>query len=276
MKIGIQGVLIMLKLIKHEILKSKNMLIWGAMALITIEAAFVIGCVFEIEQLFSIGSFLFLLSSGFGMMGLLIYSILIYTMDISKKQGYMVFLTPNSAYKIIGAKLIVSLLALIIFFVVYLTFGILNSQLIADKSNEIFSNGKIKAIVQLFNSNITSDNIASVFLFGLNYLVQWFTQTIMIYFAITFTYTFLANVKFKGLIAFLILIGISSAFSWLASIPLASGMMEVSFNNDMSNGEALKFILDTKLLIFSFILNALVGAGLFFVTAKIADKKLSM
>ncbi|SKC65498.1 hypothetical protein [Maledivibacter halophilus] len=118
-----------------------------------------------------------------------------YSQDINRKTGYMVFMTPNSGYTIIGSKVITALLegfAMLIFFILVIT---LNSTI-------------VHGIGEVFNMNFHNidipfnEVIINIFIFLTAVLLMFIEFLLTIYSAITIRKSILSNVKFKGLISF--------------------------------------------------------------------------
>ena len=96
----------MLKMMKYEYRRGIFPLLVVITALAAAELLFVIGIFAEKNLLAGLG-ITFLMLGGFAsFMFVLIYGVIIYSQDLKNKTGYMVFMTPLSNYKIIGAKLL--------------------------------------------------------------------------------------------------------------------------------------------------------------------------
>lgn len=131
-----------------------------------------------------------------------------YSQDINKKTGYMVFMTPNNGYTIIGSKVITALLegfGMVIFFILVV---ILNSFIVYGPGN--FSE------INFNNGGISYTSIFIVLTTVLLFAIQF---VLTIYAAITIRKSVLANVKLKGLISFGIFLLLNYIITKLYSIP---------------------------------------------------------
>ncbi len=134
-----------------------------------------------------------------------------YSKDLKTKQSYMLFLTPNSAYGIVGAKVLTTIAQVFLTGVVFGTVIIANILFMAAKYHSVKE--VIEVVQQFFKEamqlDIQMDLIVSLLVYM---LVYWILLIVIAMFAITLTYTFLANAKFKELVSialfFLILWGV--------------------------------------------------------------------
>lgn len=123
----------MLRLLKYELRKT----LFSKLVLLCItviaEAIFLIGLWGNKENTLALGAVLlfFTAISGIALMGIL--SLVTLHKDMNTKQGYMLFMTPNSCYKILGAKVIECSISLLIAGVFYLALGMLDFSLILGK-----------------------------------------------------------------------------------------------------------------------------------------------
>lgn len=100
----------MLKMMKYEYRRGIFPLLVVITALAAAELLFLIGIFAEKDLLTGLGITFLVLGGWASFMFVLIYGVIIYSQDLKNKTGYMVFMTPISNYKIIGAKLLSILL----------------------------------------------------------------------------------------------------------------------------------------------------------------------
>ena len=96
----------MLRLLKYELRKTlASKLILLGIAVIA-EVVFLIGFENSHERTLTVGALLlfFTATIGIGLVGIL--SLVTLHRDMNTRQGYMLFMTPNSCYKILGAKVL--------------------------------------------------------------------------------------------------------------------------------------------------------------------------
>lgn len=259
----------MLKLIKYDLIKSRAWYIITASALLLIEAAYLLGYWIKNDNLFGIGGVLFVIAGAFSMLALLIYSVQLYSEELTKKSGYMTFLTPRSAYQIIGSKLIVSFLVLVVGFVVYCGLSLVNLQIIADMEGNL-----IGQIISM----ISPKDIPEILLFVFNLLIQWFVTIITIYFSVTLSTTLLGNVKFRWLISAGIFIGINTVVSIISSSLVMNKALQFTYSMSEAQNPSFSFFLENsaEMMLISLAINVVLAVGFYFATAALAEKKLSL
>ena len=259
----------MIKLIKYDLIKSRAWYIITAAALLLIEAAYLLGYWIENDDLFSIGGVLVVVAGAFSLLALLIYSVQLYSEELTKKSGYMTFLTPRTAYQIIGSKLIVSFIVLVIGFVVYCTLGLLNLQIIANMQGNLL--GEIISM-------ISPDDIPELLLLLFNTLIPWFVTIITIYFSVTLASTLLGNIKFRWLISAAIFLAINTVVSVISSSLVMNKALQFSYSMTETSSPSFSFFLDNsaELMLISLAINLVLAVGFYFATAALAEKKLSL
>jgi hypothetical protein len=207
----------MLNLIKYELIKKRKALIM---------ALAVIGII-EIAMLFSLykgGGWIgltmlltFVIIAGINFF-IIIDCSLSYSSELNKSQGYMLFMTPNSGYSILGAKVIVSFIELCVGTLAL--FGVLYSNylyayhLLANKISP-----EAQVFIDMFKSFFQDimPSIGQFLLILFIIAIQWFAFLITIYLAITLTKTLLSNIKRRGIISFILFIGLYIATTFLYS-----------------------------------------------------------
>ncbi len=273
----------MLTLIKYELFKTKTLL--TILAVITGLSLVLTACLTAFVDMgifFSsmiVGTFL----SGISLFTIL-YAILIYYKDISKKVGYMTYLTPHNQFEIIGAKIIatgiVTVLAwlslAIMIFVNYLllkNFQVETYEKAVEVYEEIFFND--------FNFFPTLTN-AEIIIYCISVMLSSFTMPIYIIFSMTFMYTVFPVAKCKGLwtvLVYLITVNIINAVSGV--------FKNVNFQEEFSLSEYMaspnEYLTEVYSNAFSFttiltsaIVTVVTGIILYVISSILAEKKLSV
>ncbi|GKX28392.1 hypothetical protein SH1V18_08720 [Vallitalea longa] len=218
----------MLKLIKYEFLrKIKNLGI-----------CIVIFAILEGISLYTIykGSsslpytLIIMLLSIFGMfIFLLIDSITMYSSDLYKKSGYMLFLTPNSSSKIIGSKLLVSLIEATVG--LSLLFGCLyiNYQIVYDK---YLNNPQAQELLDILKSIFSQPSTSEIVFIVLSFVISWFSFITTIYLAITIRKTLLANVKAGGLFSFIIFLVLQGIITYVQTLVTTYDSTSIMISNN--------------------------------------------
>ena|GEM_PF-237459 len=203
------------KLIKYEFRKT-----WGPkLILLGITAAAEIAyliALFSHDENWTAG-FAFLLTAlavgGIMMMGLM--SVVTLHRDMNTKQSYMLFMTPNSSYKILGAKVVENGLSILVTGAFFFALGALDIMLLFSRFGTLEDLWDvIQRVLRAFNQEIPFDtaSIAS-FVFGL--LTSWFAAICAAYLADVISSSLLNGKKYNGLLTFLLYIALAILMGWL-------------------------------------------------------------
>ncbi|MCT4597435.1 MAG: hypothetical protein N4A50_06100 [Vallitalea sp.] len=194
----------MFKLMKYESLRKIKLLLIS----LVIIGLFEIGILFTIYKGgYSLGLTAFLiwfLGVG-GLIFALVDSITMYSHDLHRKPGYMLFLTPNNSYKIIGSKLLISLIEVAVGAVIYVSLNMLNYSIIY----RLYFNdpdSPARKILDFITNIEHFPSPSEALMILLSLIVTWFTLILTIYLSITISKTLLSNVKFGGLFSFIFFI----------------------------------------------------------------------
>lgn len=217
----------MFKLMKYEFRKQafSKLVILALVGLL--EIVFFFGVVTSRENIIATAMSLLAVFTMGALFFLAFESILTYSNDLKQKCSYMLFLTPNSSYSIVGAKVLSAgiqiILAGIAFFVV---FAIDGGVLIA-KYDAIA--GVKRAILQLldqfFQLKIQFSDIVSVVAVV---ITNWISTITVAFFSITLSTTFLANKKYKGVVSFIIFIVLNIVYSKITNLALGDAADHLS------------------------------------------------
>ena len=215
----------MLKLMKYEFRKTwiTKLILLGVTAVA--EIAFLIGLYVERETTLGLSVMLlvFLAFGGILMIGL--YSVMTLHRDMNTKQSYMLFMTPNSSYSILGAKVLECGLSILIGGAFYFALGALDITLLFAKSGEL---NRLWSAIQDFLSRLTFANHQllidmegmAAFVFCL--LAGWILTVITAYFAVVISAALLNGKRFNGLLSFVLFLALSWFTGWVARTVTAS------------------------------------------------------
>lgn len=193
--------------------------------------------------------------AGIAFMG--IESILTLNRDLTTKQSYMLFMTPNTSYKILGAKALENGVAILLSGAFFGGLAVLDFWLLGIRF------GAAADFIEMFTSMleaidprlVISTRVLLTLLFTV--LFSWVLQIVTGYLAVVLANTLLAGKRGASVIAFIIYVAISLATSWVFNqIP------------QLKDTVATMQIRTAVALVFSVIM--------YFVTAWIMDKKLSV
>lgn len=195
----------MLKIVKYELCKNFKGFIIMLIALAVAQCYYLYTFFFAEEDLSMMGSSLVMLLASlmcfFMVFG---YGVFTYSKDLDSRTSYMFFMTPNPSIKIIGGKMLYTLVNGVIIGGIIVVLGIIDVKLLGVKLDEQIS---------LFREALDLLDIIGVNWFGavmvilgylINYLVIYFMIITLAYLATTLLMTFLSNNKAKGFIAALL------------------------------------------------------------------------
>lgn len=220
----------MLNLIKYELIKKYKL--------------------FSIAIIFSLGLNVYLLTQGpggsiafialFPMIAGILYIvdvIRMYSEDLNKKSGYMLFMTPNSGYKIIISKLITSVIEGFAILLIYFIFILINGVNIIISSGAEIDYSQIIMVVDSLLSGSIGISLGHIFVFlfaVLTFIIAFITT---VYASMTIRKSIFSEVKFGGLLSFVIFM----LLNWLLT-SLSGNFFETispyyeSISNSMSAG----------------------------------------
>ncbi len=201
----------MLKLIKFEFIRKYKLL---TMTLISAIALNILAMSRGIG-----GSSMFLLFFPIVLSVLYLVDIIkMYSEDLNKKTGYMLFMTPNSGYKIISSKLLTAVLEGFALFLMYFIFILINGVFIAvSMGNEIYYSQIIAVVDNLLSVSFgfRSGHVLIFLLATLTFLIAFITT---VYTAMTIRKSIFSEIKFGGLFSFIIFLLINWGLSYVSSI----------------------------------------------------------
>lgn len=202
----------MLKLMKYEVRKTMFSKVIILIITALAEIAYLIGVFAKKEDIMGWGILGLTLCALIGIFYIGIESLIVFHRDLNTKQSYMLFLTPNSSYRILGAKVLENGIAI---FVAGAFFAVLAAL---DITIGILYIGGLKEFLDIIQQVIKSvqlqieiypEQIVMAFFVTLS---SWLLMIVTGYLAIVLSATVLAGKKFSGLLSFalyLLLFGVS-------------------------------------------------------------------
>ncbi len=253
----------MLKLMKYEFRKTWFTKVILLAITVLAEIVYLIGLYADREGLLATGVFLLMLLAVGGLLVIGLGSVVTLHRDMNTKQSYMLFMTPNSCYSILGAKVLECGISILITGAVFFALGALDITLLFAR------NGELKALWDwvrellgsvVFNGRpLLSDiRLQSLLSVTFSLLSGWLLTVTTIYLAVVISSAILNGKRFSGLISFVLFLLLSWGCARLAS--LVSGSIGDLFTLMLVNGLIC--------LVFS--------AIMYFVTAQIMEKRLSV
>ncbi|WP_105615111.1 hypothetical protein [Vallitalea okinawensis] len=257
----------MIQLIKYEIIKKyKSLLIllsvFGLMSLYTLYL-FVDG---EVEGAL-IGFSIYLLLGGVLVIYLLVNNILLFSSDLRRKTGYMVFLTPNNGYKILGSKVLATVIENAVFIILYALIGLFFTVTFLNIVEEPLGALGISQYIQI---DYTVNDFLTILFICMTIALGWLNFMLTITLAITLFKSLLAHVRYGGLISFGFFLVINYLVNRVYSI--AQGLYSTNefMFEDILEGTWM-YNMGYECLTY-----LIVGAGLFTATAYLMDKKINL
>ena len=195
----------MLKLMKYEFRKTRSTKFMLLAITLIAEVAFLIGLYGEHETTaaLAIGSLVFLAFSGILIVGL--ESIVTLHRDMNTKQSYMLFMTPNSSYKILGSKVVECGLSILLAGAFFFALGSLDITLAFAKEVGLKS---LWETIQDLLTHITINgrsleiNVRVLASLAFTLLTSWILTITTAYLSVVISAALLNGKKFNGLISF--------------------------------------------------------------------------
>ena len=253
------------KLMKYEFRKQLTSKLIVFAMLGVIEIGFFIGILADKTNLISICMVFLYFTAIISMFYFGFESIFTFSNDLKTKQSYMLFLVPRSAYQVVGAKILTTVIQTFAAAIAYVAVGAVDGFVLCARYGSVKQ--ALEAIREMLKAftGIEIDVFEIIWLL-LMVLVTWLVFITMAIFAITLSATLLANTKskWKGFISFLIYIALNRFFGKIAELLLKDRMFRDG--EIIMNSAAWAFVL-------FYVLVLVLG---FLGTAYLLEKKISV
>lgn len=254
----------MLKLLKYEYRKNMVPYVILIVAFFALYAYSAISIISKSKENTAIGMMLFCVGMFVGIIYIMILAIETYSKELSSRTSYMIFMTPNSTYKIVGAKIFATFLASIVFTFVYLLmfYSLYKIFIASFPEVEAFQNiiNQIMPMYGFSQLNVVATVVVST-------IVMWmsiFTVVCIAYLAITLSRTLLSNKSGKGFLSFIFFLVIAVVYNLISNaIPKLELGNDTIMANIFSYGP-------------SYVLDIVIIALCIIGTAQLLDKKISL
>ncbi len=216
----------MLRLLKYELRKTLAAKLILLAVTFVAEAVFLYGFWGGKEKPLVAGAvLLFLIAvSGITLMGIL--NLVTLHRDMNTKQGYMLFMTPNSCYKILGAKVIECGISVMLAGAFYFGLGALDFSLLLggnDTFHEIWN--LMYDLLRAFRIELSASNVAAV-VFCL--LSSWLCTVTTAHLADVISSSLLNGKKWNLLVTFALFLALNYGISKIAGlVPSGLGVVAV-------------------------------------------------
>jgi ABC-2 type transport system permease protein len=249
----------MWKLVKYELRKQmqSKLVIFGIVALL--EIIWFIGLFTKERVLYSTSALLFMIAN-ISMLYLYFESVVTFSHDLKTKNSYMMFMTPNSSYKIVGAKILASGIQILVYGLCFFGIGVLDIGIMTIRFNSVSETIEMvkKALHHFVHIDVDK---TFVFLYLLTILIAGIFILVLAYVSITLSATFLANKPYKGVVSFAIFIAISYVVGKISNVLIGDG--DVLFR-------------DNKTMLLFIVWYTVLSAIAYVVTAWMLEKKVSL
>jgi ABC-2 type transport system permease protein len=249
---------------KYEYRRNQTSIAMMLSAILLLQGFFLFSVFKKDVNLVIPASMLLIFAASICVLGMLIYSVALYSRELGAKTSYLTFMTPNPVVKILGSKLLSALLLGLFFALILGAFAAWDFTLVAKVFPEI-ELGRV--MMEQMLASLASTDLATILTtisaMGIEFLINFFTVVVVSYLAITLSATALQNKKFKGLVSFLIFVAIMTALQWGTSL--------------LPSGTNHKFLIDALLSAWpKYAVYLCVMVGSFALSAWLLEKKVSL
>ncbi len=269
----------MLKLMKYELQKQKLSKRIIAALFIVLELIFAFGVLTESGKISMIGSVCLFIAAFVAIIYVSVEAIITYDKDMKEKSGYMLFMVPHSEYTILGAKILTSVLTLLVMTICLVLLGAVDIFWLSSQMNGVKETMDMitQIFTQMFNVEMDAAMIVTYIFLA---LFEWFGLLTSAFLAITIVHTILNQVKGKGFLSFIFFILINMAYSKVSNMIIALfipdyGQVEVTQSGTEVMVNLTAQAMQTSLA--ASLITAIVFAGLcLVVSGYMLKKKLSL
>ncbi len=246
----------MLRLLKYELRKTLlSKLILLGVTLVA-QAVFLIGLWGKKDSTLAIGAVLlfFIAITGIALMGIL--SVATLHRDMNTRQGYMLFMTPNSCYKILGAKVIECGLSILLAGAFFFGLGYLDFSLLLGKGTNKQIWDMVNDVIQTINREIVLDAPhVSALVFSM--LSAWLCTITTACLADVVSSSLLNGKKANWLVTFLLFLALNYGISRILKlVPASIGVIPV--------------------LLWQGVIALVLAGAMYVITARLMEKYLSV
>lgn len=211
----------MAMLFKYELRKTWFTKVILLIITLVAEAAYLIGLYSNNERMTSVAIAILMMLAFGGIFVMGLESVITLHRDMNTRQGYMLFMTPNSCYRILGAKMLECAVSILLAGAFFFALGALDITLLFAQQGAL---GKIR---EMFTEMLSSFTIAgrpilldapNLAAFFFSMLASWILVISTAYFADVISTAILYGKKYNGILSFLLFLALSWGISWLTSL----------------------------------------------------------
>lgn len=254
----------MLKLSKYEFRKNRAFMFITLGGLFLLQIYFLVSTFLEYEDHSVLSAGLLTLYTMGCFFAVFILAVVNYSKELNSKCSYLIFMTPNSALKIILSKMLTILIIGSIILCVIIAVGYLDVMFLFDTYPELGSfHDFIMELLEAFGYSWTQILFTVVY-DVITFLISFFSVVTMIYLSITLSSTLLQNKRCKGFLSIAIFLGL------LFANEAISNLFPIIFKNPDSYLQVAVNLLPTT------IFELVVMLGCIFGSAILLERKVSL
>ena len=245
-------------LMKYEFRKTWAFKVLLLGAAVVAEIVFLIGLYGGLDRVLGVSVLLLTMLAICGVMAIGLSSVVQLYRDMNTKQSYMLFMTPNSSYKILGAKVLENGISILLAGAFFFALGALDITLLFAHEGQLEELwNAIRQFLSQIDSRITLD-FSTMLTFVLSILASWISTVTCAYLGVVISTALLNGKRGNGIISFLIIM----ALLWL------SGFIELRATESIENVRTV-FVAQSCIAL-------VLSAVMYVLTAKIMETKLSV
>ena len=213
-------------LLKYEFRKT-----WAAKAMVlgvtaVAELVFLAGLyIGKNENLTFTGIALLVMCASVGIVTIGLQSVLVLHRDMNTKQGYMLYMTPNSCYKTLGAKVIENGLSLLLAGAFFFALASLDVTLLFTRYGQLQDLiDLVKRVLQQLGQEIDL-SVSSFAALSFSMMASWMCTVCAGYLADVVSSALLNGKRFNGLLSFLLFLLVMTLVGWVQRLPNYSDYM---------------------------------------------------
>lgn len=208
----------MLKMIKYEFRKSFLQTIIAIGVFVALEIYFLLGMyVFDSRIHAPIAAFGLFFAAICSYIFVLLLGTISYSSDLKNKSGYLLFMTPISSYKIIGAKLLNTLVQGVILLAIICGLFFIDCRLVSKEMNVGMMVEFVNMVLGNMGLELTFlDVVIRTIYFIFTFLLEFYMIITTAYLSISLSSTILQNKKCKSFVSFILFVVIMIAVFYIA------------------------------------------------------------
>lgn len=194
------------KLMKYEIRKTIAVK-WAVLGITALlELVFLIGLWTDRNEMTGTGAVLLTMLSFSSILVIGLASVVSLHRDMNTRQSYMLFMTPNSSYRILGAKVLENGISILAAGVFFFGLGVLDVTLLAARQGQLENLWKMaREFLHSLDRRLTLD-LPMMASFTLGILLSWFCDITAAYLGEVISAALLYSKRHNGLLSFVLIL----------------------------------------------------------------------